>query len=107
MCFQDYLGGLGHVRHEIFKIRMLRLAENEFHIFALLFFLTLTFLSLFLPASNFPDISRFSRSLDTLRTSRNLLRGLFEMERAWNIVFDPLVNTLNFAWSEYEIKFWP
>ena len=47
-----------------FKIRMLRLAENEFH--------TTKFPDFFLLASKFPNISRFSRffrSLDSLNAT--------------------------------------
>ena len=56
---------------KIFKIGMLRLAENEFHTTKFLDF-SLTFLDFFkfpdfLFVSKFPDIYRFFRLLDTLQ----------------------------------------
>ena len=60
-----------------FKIRMYRLATNEFYTtkfpdFPLLscFFFFKEFHDFFLLASKFPDISRFSRSLELSATAR-------------------------------------
>ena len=51
MCVQDCLGGLGGMlSQKIFKIRMLRLAENQFHI------------------TKFPDFSCFSKIPSTITT---------------------------------------
>ena len=61
MCVQHCHGESGGMLPwKTLKIRMLRLAENEFHTKKFL-----TFLWLFPLSSKFPDISRFSRSLDT------------------------------------------
>ena len=83
LCVSKTVKG-GMLPQKIFKIRMLRLAESEFHTTKFTdfscFFRFPDFFSFY---SNFPDISWFSRSLDTLGTISDHLGICFGLQQGY------------------------